>query len=83
MAADLREDGEVREHENRLRRALEADLEARIDARRRRATDTLLPPDVYAQTVGKIAELKSLRADLPDLCAKIIHDEEDDDDQPQ
>lgn len=73
----------MREHENRLRRALEADLEERISARRRRATDTLLQPEVYAQTVGRIAELKSVLSDLPALCAKIIHDEEEDDDQPQ
>lgn len=73
----------MREHENRLRRALEADIDARIDARRRRATDTLLPPEIYAQQVGKISELKSLRDDLPNLCAKIIHDEDDDDDPPQ
>lgn len=73
----------MREHENRLRRSLEAEIDARIDAHRRRATDSLLAPEPYHSVVGKIAELKSLKLAIPDLCAKIIHDEEDDDDPPQ
>jgi hypothetical protein len=72
----------VREHENRLRRALEHEISERIEAHRRRATDSVLSQDSYAQTIGRISELKALQSSIPDLCAKIIHDEEEDDDPP-
>lgn len=73
----------MREHENRLRRALEHEIDERITAHRRRASDTVLSPEPYAKVVGKIEELLSLKAVIPQLCKKIIHDEEDDDDPPQ
>jgi hypothetical protein len=72
----------VREHENRLRRALEAAIDERMDAHRRRATDTVLAPEIYAKTVGRIEELRSIRSEIPVMCARIIHDEEEDDDPP-
>lgn len=69
----------MREHENRLRRAIEDEIDQSIKAYRERGTDTVLQPEAYAKIVGKVEELKRLRGVIPELCKRIIHDEEDDD----
>lgn len=70
----------MRQHENRLRRALEDEIEQRIASHRSRGTDSILSPEVYAKVVGKIEELRSLKDTLPVLCRQILQEEDDDDD---
>jgi predicted phage-related endonuclease len=69
----------MRQHENRLRRSLLAHIETRIQRLRETTTDGVLAHDVYLKNVGSIGELKRLRDDIPDLCEKILDEEEDGD----
>ena len=68
-------------HENKLRRAIEAHARARIQLLREKATDSVLTQENYLHTCAQIAELKRLLAEIPDICKRIL-DEEDDDDEP-
>jgi hypothetical protein len=69
----------VRYHENKLRRALEAAREERIQTLREKATDAVLPHDTYVHVCGQIAELKRLRDTIPEVCERILDEEEEDD----
>lgn len=68
----------MRGYENRLKRALEFSREERIIQLRDKATEAVLPYEVYVRIVGQISELKRLRDTIPELCERILEEEDDD-----